>query len=345
MRLTRRRVLLGLAALAAPVAAAPLAVGRPKGSEDEGARPLRIDATPVRAFEPRDPARRRFGALTFRSGLVLSSPDRRFGGFSALERPGDGSRLVALSDDATWLTATLAYREGRLTGLTDALLAPVLSATGRPLRDTRAYDTEGLTLAGGTAYVSVERVHQVLAFDFGRAGTAARARPLALPPALLPALRRLRSNRGLEALAHAVEGPLAGSLVALAEEDRDDAAIIPGFILSGPRTGQFKLARRDGYAATDAAFLPGGDLLVLERLAVLPFRVGMRIRRIPAAAIRPGASVDGEVLIEADLGYEIDNMEGLSVHRAADGRTVLTLISDDNFAFYQRTLLLEFALD
>ena len=36
-------------------------------------------------------------------------------------------------------------------------------------------------------------------------------------------------------------------------------------------------------------------------------------------------------------------MEGLSVH-LEEGRTILTLISDDNFSFLQRTLLLEFEL-
>ena len=37
-------------------------------------------------------------------------------------------------------------------------------------------------------------------------------------------------------------------------------------------------------------------------------------------------------------------MEGLAVHRDADGETVLTLISDDNFSPLQRTLLLQFTL-
>ena len=54
--------------------------------------------------------------------------------------------------------------------------------------------------------------------------------------------------------------------------------------------------------------------------------------------------VDGPVLFDVDLGYEIDNMEGLSVHRSAGGEVVLTLISDDNFSAVQRTLLLQFTL-
>ena len=60
--------------------------------------------------------------------------------------------------------------------------------------------------------------------------------------------------------------------------------------------------------------------------------------------MKPGATVDGPALFEADMGYQIDNMEGLSVHRAADGALVLTLISDDNFSMIQRTLLLQFTL-
>ena len=60
--------------------------------------------------------------------------------------------------------------------------------------------------------------------------------------------------------------------------------------------------------------------------------------------IAPGAVVDGPSIFDADLGYEIDNMEGLDVHVTADGDTVLTMISDDNFSMLQRTLLLQFTL-
>ena len=91
------------------------------------------------------------------------------------------------------------------------------------------------------------------------------------------------------------------------------------------------------------AFLPDGDLALLERW-YKPWRgVGMRIRRVPGRSIRPGAVLDGNYLVEADLGQEIDNMEGLCVHQGG-GKTVLTLISDDNFSFLQRTVLLEFEL-
>ncbi len=89
---------------------------------------------------------------------------------------------------------------------------------------------------------------------------------------------------------------------------------------------------------------PKGDLLVLERSFSRLRGVGMRIRRVALASVAPGATVDGPALFEADMGYQIDNMEGLSVHRTAGGELVLTLISDDNFSMIQRTLLLQFTL-
>ena len=62
------------------------------------------------------------------------------------------------------------------------------------------------------------------------------------------------------------------------------------------------------------------------------------------AFLAPGALVDGPALIFADMGFQIDNMEGLSVHRTAAGELILTLVSDDNFSALQRTILLQFRL-
>ncbi len=53
----------------------------------------------------------------------------------------------------------------------------------------------------------------------------------------------------------------------------------------------------------------------------------------------------GDALIEATAGEEIDNMEGLALHRGAAGELVITMISDNNFnRILQRTVLLQFAL-
>ena len=71
----------------------------------------------------------------------------------------------------------------------------------------------------------------------------------------------------------------------------------------------------------------------------------MRIRRIAGGDIAPGAVVDGPVQIEADLSYEVDNMEGLSVRAGENGEAILDIVSDDNQnRLLQRTILLQFAL-
>ena len=90
--------------------------------------------------------------------------------------------------------------------------------------------------------------------------------------------------------------------------------------------------------------MPGGDLLLLERKFTMMNGIGIRIRRIARATIALGAVVDGPSIFDADLGQEIDNFEGLDVHVTAEGDTVLTLVSDDNFLAIQRTLLLQFTL-
>lgn len=332
MRLTRRSALAGLGALAvAPEARAQTREGGP----------VAVSARPIRAFEPRNPEKTRFGKLAFRSGLVLSGDHSRFGGFSGLWRGGvDGSDLVAVTDNGFWLTAKVASRDGRLTGLEGANLAPILGASGKPLHRSRYYDTESLCIADGVAYMGVERTHDVLRFDWAGQGVMARARIVPVPREV----KRLPDNRGLEAIGVVPAGqPLAGAIVAVAERSGTDDEPTLGVILGGRQPGLFQVARHDGFDITDLAFLPDGDMLLLERWYRTLRGVGMRIRRVPGASLKAGALLDGPTLIQADLGQEIDNMEGLAVH-LEDGKTILTLISDDNFSFLQRTVMLEFEL-
>jgi len=122
------------------------------------------------------------------------------------------------------------------------------------------------------------------------------------------------------------------------------AGNIRGFLIGGPSPGGFTVHRTGNYDISDMALLPSGDILLLERKFSILAGAGIRIRRIPLAAVAPAAVLDGPAIFEADLGYEIDNMEGLDVHVTPDGDTVLTMVSDDNFSLIQRTLLLQFTL-
>ena len=221
-------------------------------------------------------------------------------------------------------------------------MAAILGASGRPLARSGLYDTESLCIADGIAYVGIERRHEIVRFDWARQGTEARARSVPVPAEI----KRLPRNRGLEALGVVPSGPLKGALVAIAERSgRQDEPTL-GAILGGSQPGLFKLARRDGYDITDLASLDDGTLFVLERRFRWIEGVKMRLRRIAPEDVKPGNTMQGETLIEADLTAQIDNMEGLSVTRLETGEVLVTMISDDNFNhILQRTLLLQFTVN
>jgi hypothetical protein len=162
---------------------------------------------------------------------------------------------------------------------------------------------------------------------------------------LPPAARKLPYNNGLEALVMVPKGfALAGTLIAISERGLDKDGNIIAFLVGGKTPGQFSVRRTDHFDVSDAVLLPSGDLLLLERKFSLLGGIGIRIRRVALNSVAPGAVVDGPAIFNADLGNEIDNMEGIDAHVTPEGDTVLTLISDDNFSLIQRNLLLQFTL-
>jgi hypothetical protein len=220
----------------------------------------------------------------------------------------------------------------------------MLAPNGRRMKDTRFFDTEGLARIGNRFFVAVERVHGILRFEAAGGMPGGRGQLIEVPEGM----KGLSGNQGVEALGVIpVRSAAAGAFIAIAERAPKLAADadIPGWLIGGRQPGEFVVKRKDNFDVTDLAFLPGGDMLLLER-RFAPFSgIAFRIRRIALGDIRPGAVLDGATLIEADMSQQIDNMEALMVHRGDDGRIILTLMSDDNFSLLQRTLVLRFAMD
>lgn len=307
---------------------------------------IEVNARPIPFFEPRDRSRVRFGRLAYRSGLVLTSPHRGFGGLSAFRFLDDkGERFLALSDQGTWFTGAIRYDGGKMAGLDDVEAAPMLNAEGRPITEKRLwYDTESLARDGSTFYVGLERVNQIMRFDFAHGGTRARGEVVPTPAAI----RKLPVNKGLEALVFVPKGknnmPLAGTLIAFSERGLDADGNLVAFLIGGASPGQFAVRRTEKFDISDAVLLASGEVLILERKFSWFTGIDIRIRAIPLISIAPGALVDGDELFRADLGHEVDNMEGIDAHVTDEGETVLTMVSDDNFSMLQRTLLLQFTL-
>lgn len=302
---------------------------------------LEISVTRIEHFAPGESERTRFGSLEFRGGLIIQSDDENFGGISGLRVDADGEHFVAVTDRGYWLRARMITTSGRLTGLADAEMAPMLSASGKHLDSIGWADAESLAADGNTFYVALERVNRILRYDVGKDGFAARARSVTVPAAV----RELPRNQGLEGLAYVPKGlPLAGTLIGLSERALDASGNMRGFLIGGPTPGTFSVRRNNDFDMTDAAITAKGELLILERYLSLLRGFAARIRAVPLDAIRPGAVIDGKVLLEAGGAHEIDNMEAMAAHQNAEGETLITLVSDDNFFGFQRTLLLRFAL-
>ena len=303
-----------------------------------------VTAIPI-DFDRDNPSRKEFGKLIFRAGLNLFAKSIYFGGYSAIAIDPSGHSLLAISDAGSWMRATLNYDGRKLKGLSDVSLGPLLGTDGKPLRDDVLRDSEGMTLIDGdttqgTAYVSFERKHRIARYPF----TAIKFGPPTGTIPLPPTSKGMTANSGLEAITMIRTGALKGTMVIFAEHLTDKNGNLRGWLIGGPAPGEIVLKRLAGFDITDAAALPDGGIVVLERKFNYSEGIQMRIRRIAASELKRGAPIMGEVLLEANDNLNIDNMEAIAATRAPSGETVLTLMSDDNFSVIQRTLIMQFAL-
>lgn len=283
--------------------------------------------------------RQTFGPLEFLGGLDMTSAEPLFGALSAIRFRPDGKNFVAILDTGHFLTGRLRRDgSGRLSGIEAVEISEMRRSRG--LSDSKYdVDAESLALRDDEVLVGFERRHRI---ELYKGADFATTPPVATIPSPFPK-GALRSNGGMEMLAVAPPtSPLGGALVTIAERSVDAEGNLFAAIVDGPLKGAFRLRKTDGFDVTDGAFLPEGDLLVLERRFRLSSGVAFRIRRIAAGDLRPGALVDGPVLIAADGGNRIDNMEGMDLVRGEDGSLRLILVSDDNHSLLQRNLMLEF---
>ena len=304
----------------------------------------RITAIPL-AFDRDGLEQKIFGKLTYRGGFNLFAESHHFGGYSGLAIDAAGKTILAISDRGTWMRARLDYAGRLLAGIGDVTLGPILGENGRPLRTETGRDAEGIALLSGDTrngeiYVSFERAHRILRYPLGPNRFGPPNGAVKLPAAA----RFMVSNKGIEAVALIRAGRLKGTVVAFSERLKDRKGNLRGWFIGGPSPGDIVIRRLGGFDITDAAGLPDGGLILLERRFRSSEGVKMRIRRIKAADLRPGRLITGEVLLEANDRLNIDNMEAVAVHRDGKSALVLTLMSDDNFNPLQRSLIMQFAL-
>lgn len=268
--------------------------------------------------------------LTFLGGLRLSG-SADLGGLSALLANGD--KLVALSDAGHWFELRLRYAEdGRLEGaelLRDRRLADL---DGRPMQKKGLADSESLARFDGGIVVAFEQRHRLWFYkDLASAPSAFRA------PA---GLQRLPANSGVEAMTELPDGRLL-----LIAEDDDDGGTARSWVGRPGAWTSFRYKLEGGFRPSGAALLPSGAVVVLERGFSLLGGFGARLMRLDPTTIGAGKVVAGVEMVRLEAPFPVDNFEGIAVGGGPDGHPRLYLVSDDNFSFWQSTLVYVFRID
>lgn len=339
--LLRRGLAYALLAAGAIIGAIAFTAEQSSRAATENVERLEISARPIRYFKIGS-TETRFGPLEFVGGLELTSTSRDLGALSSFRFLSPGKDFIGVADTGFWFFGTVTRDEdGRPAGFENFRMQQMSDRSGTISSRKWEVDAEGLAVKDGIATVGFERDHRIAQFRIEPDDMKAAIGDLDF---LVPE-RELRSNRGFETVAYAhPHGQHAGGLVIVSEKSLDKKGNIFAAIIEGPNKGIFTVKRNGEFDVTDGAFLPNGDLLLLERSYAMATGVKMRLRRIYGETIAKGAVADGPVLFEANMSYQIDNMEGLDIWTRADGAQMVSLISDDNHSILQRNLYLEFTL-
>jgi hypothetical protein len=280
--------------------------------------PLREDA----------PAERRLGGLTFLGGWWLRSNHPNFGGISAIHV--GGGRVLALGDGGVLMGFPVPARRGRAPLWTMPL--PDLAGKSKTRRDT-----EAMAIADGRAWVAFERRNSVHRYELKGWQKDAEQQPAAM--------KGWSSNSGGEAMVRLRDGRFLVFCEGRTGEETTEVVLFEGDpAVTGRRASLLRYRPPPGYRITDAAELPDGGLLFLNRRVGLPEGFSAKLTLLARPSFVAGSVLEGGEIADFAPPVTTDNYEALSVTQE-QGRTIVWIASDDNFIELERTLLMKFALN
>lgn len=256
---------------------------------------------------------------------------QHFGGFSALWVSPDGGRFTVISDRGAFAEGRFERDEGEIEAAHMGRRARLHGIDGSRLEGADV-DAEGMAMdASGRAYVSFENFHRVRRYDDLRGNAAS------VPSH--PDFERFQQNSGIETLA--IDS--GGTLYAIPERSGGLRRPFPVYRLLGDRWDKSWTIPREGtFVPVDAAFAPDGRYFyLLERDFKWLGGFATRVRRFD---VTPDGFTNEITMLRTRFG-ELDNMEGIAAWRDPQGRTRLTLISDDNFFPLQQTIFVEYVVE
>jgi len=275
------------------------------------------------------------GHLIWRGGFSITGTDNRFGGLSALHVTPDGQRIHAVTDRGNWVTATLTYQENDLSGMQNIAITPLLDVNGKPLKG-RLRDSESLAISDSLV-ISFERKHRLWRYRKRTGGYPGLPTPIKTPAGFY----QLSDNGGIEAMTRMCNG----RLLVLAEKAFDQRSSIVGWVQTSSGWLSFRYQTKAALRPTGSVTLPNCDIAVVERSFSAVSGLKIRLTRLRSAEIQPTKLVSPEELAYLSYPLNIDNFEGIAARLSKNGKTLIYLVSDDNFNSEQRTLLVMFELN
>jgi len=301
------------------------------------AKPIQILTSAI-DLNPENPTEKVVGQIRFLGGIELRSDHEEFGGLSGMVVSRDGKHLTAVTDRGYRLTAKLARDEnGAIIAFLNADLSLIHNIDNQPLKDVKtSRDAEGLTArANGDLCVSFERKHRIYCYRSGKDPLTSKARKVKLPKDV----KKTSPNGGLEAITEMTDG----RMLVLTEKYRDEQQNFVGWIIGDRKTERITYQAVNVLRPVDLATLSDGTVLILERHFSPMAGVTNRLGRIDGGSIKAGALLTSRELVRLRQPYSVDNYEALAVWQT-NGRTIVHILSDDNFNALQRTLLLSFEI-
>lgn len=268
------------------------------------------------------------GELSFLSSHVLKSKDPRFGGLSGFHMFNDGLRFLAVSDRGFFVSGRIERQDGLVSGAQDIQIFPILDPDGKKVTEYDV-DAEGMAVGqNGEITVSFEVRHRLWKYDTVRS-KARRVKPH-------PEFKNLQNNSSLEALAQKDD-----HLFTLPERSGAWERPFPVYNIDGKHwRNTLSVPRAGKHLMVGADFGPDGMLYVLERRYTPWIGFSTRVRRF---AHEGNAFTNEETLLTTRTGRH-DNLEGISVWRDTQGKIRVSMVSDDNYNFFQRTEIVEYVL-
>lgn len=259
----------------------------------------------------------------------LYSANTKFGGFSSLVTLGRGEFFSA-SDRGDGMRFPAPQRKNNQADVTIARFAP-----GKET-DKFLLDIEGLTRnsATGQLWATYEDANAIQRFD----------RALKPEKTVRPeAMQDWKSNSGPESITRLNDGRFLvfseGATSRFGEVHK--VLIFPNDPVKGAKPEIVSYRPPQGFLPVDAATLPDGRVLILLRaLSWMPPGFHSALAVADPSEIKRGETWQGQMVARLTAPVPPENYEGLAIAKSDGGVHDLWLISDDNVAKFQDTILL-----